>query len=843
LKVKICYGFVQVIMDTWRQRELFEYTRRGDISGVMRLVKQRIVYVNTTNILNQTPLYIACENGDTAVARYLLDNGAYVWYGRTKPLIPAVRYNHYDCVKLLLERDADVNCHNLQAESSISVALRNHPNNIWLILLLLQYGAIPSTSFDDDITVKLLKNAKAEHANAVEKLIRENFIILTSKNTYLAALDFAFRHGSVQAAKKIPWYHSYSLIKQVHIPWYHSYSRIKQVHSKDVYYSAKNNCPDILSKLLEKTVDINALTEGQTALCAACREGHEYVVRLLLDNGADPNVPNDIGTTALHFAVDGHRHTSTAKMLLSAGADIDASDRDGASALFTPCARGKSVFVKLLLSRGANPNIGTVGPHIHTWYPIHAACRGLHYDAVKLLLEYNADVNLRDEFGESALHYAVSMYSTDSDKRTDLVQLLHDAGANVNAASEKGETPLYIACSKGLESTVMKMLECGAKVDGISGKKRPLNVACRNGHLSMVQVLLTNGANPNLLEERDESRRYSLPRYGQIPDKSPLIEACLKQNVKLVEMLLEHGADPNLASSSDLYPLFVAVDKGNSDIITLLLIAGANVNAVNDKGKSVLCLATENVIDRSYGRYANEIWNKLSTVRLLLKHGADVNIRKPEGLSPLYLAVNALTDAQGWEYRAAVTELLQLMVEYGSELRDSSYKLDDSVYLQALDTLTLRALATYNGEVKHKFIVELCRAGAVLPLLVRCCVAVASIPRRAKSLGLCQAAVMAGHMPSDEELRELQLEAAEDHSSGHQIQQLVNWLNEDKQQVPSLQRQCRVVIRRQLSAAVHFQSILPAINKLPLPTALKLYLKFDGPFTEVDLNVRMPKRP
>jgi len=108
--------------------------------------------------------------------------------------------------------------------------------------------------------------------------------------------------------------------------------------------------------------------------------------------------------------------------------------------------------------------------------------------------------------------------------------------------------------------------------------------------------------------------------------------------------------------------------------------------------------------------------------------------------------------------------------------------------------------------------------------------------RKAKFIRLYQAAVLAGYVPSDEKLQKLQLEADRDHSEGHQIQQLVNWLNEDRQQVPSLLRQCRVVIRRQLSAAVHFQSILPAIDKLPLTTNLKLYLQFGGILSEVDLS-------
>jgi len=213
---------------------------------------------------------------------------------------------------------------------------------------------------------------------------------------------------------------------------------------------------------------------------------------------------------------------------------------------------------------------------------------------VKLLLEYNADVNARDKNGENALHCAVcgvglSCSSTDNDERIDLVQLLHDAGADVNAASETGEIPLYIACWMSQESTAMKMkmLECGAKVDGIGGTKLPLIAACSNEHVSVVQLLLTNGANPNLLEkdyrdqDRDMRHHRSLLPYGENPTKSALVEACLVQNVKLVDMLLEHGADPNLASRSSKHPLFVAIEKGNSDIVTSLLNAGADVNVVN----------------------------------------------------------------------------------------------------------------------------------------------------------------------------------------------------------------------------------------------------------------------
>ena len=228
---------------------------------------------------------------------------------------------------------------------------------------------------------------------------------------------------------------------------------------------------------------------------------------------------------------------------------------------------------------------------------------------------------------------------------------------------------------------------------------------------------------------------------------------------------------------------------------------------------------------------------RLSSVRLLLQHGANLNILMPDGHSPLYLVVNALSEAQrrGECYRTGVVELLQLMVKHGAMLQDSSSQLGDDIRRQSPNSGIMKALATFDG--KHEFIIELFRAGAGFQLISFCCTAVGSLRWDAKSSRLCQAVVLAGYSPSAEELQNLHLAATSENASDGVLEQVVNWLNEDRQQVPSLVRQCRVAIRRQLSVAVHYQTILPAIDKLPLPNKVKLYLQFDGPMSEVDISV------
>jgi len=301
-----------------------------------------------------------------------------------------------------------------------------------------------------------------------------------------------------------------------------------------------------------------------------------------------------------------------------------------------------------------------------------------------------------------------------------------------------------------------------------------------------------------------------------------------------------HGAGSQWSRIHVGLPLFIAVDKDNSEIVVSLLNAGADVNATNAQGKNAVCFAVESLISRSYYSFVEVMRNRrLSTIRLLIKYGATFNMQLPYGNSPLYLPV-AVSSSR--HVRRVVVELMQLMVEHGAMLQDSNSlpAYVDYVCRRSLDFGPLIALTTFDGS--HEFIpvVQLFRAGAGLQLIALYCIEVASFDRE-RSIRLCQAAVLAGYVPSDEELQQLQLAAARNYAVDHLIhQRLLNWLNEDRQQVPSLHRQCRVVIRRQLAVAARFKSMLPAIEQLDLPDVIKEYLQFDGPLSEVDLR---PTRP
>jgi len=430
----------QLDMNWQLQNYLFERCRRGIIDDVVRFLclSECRVHVNTPNRL--TLLYVACEQGHDEIVRFLLDIGAYVDNGkRYKPLIAAVRYNHYQCVKVLLQNHADANCHNSRGETPMSVALQYHPNDIELILLLLRYGArpIPPASLAD-IAVQLLNHAKEEHTQAVIKLIDENIINWITENIFPAAFQFVFEHGSMELAERM-------LAND-------TYRRNEHLYQESaVYLSAKNNWLRILSDLIEKRrVDLNALTGGETLLFAACAEGHKDVVSLLLDNGADPNVPNELagdiapcGTAdpdpefvirdrkptlglPLVAAVD-KGNIDIMKTLVNVGADINAMDM-----------RGENVvrFATKNLSLLSNFEFDMSGTFRKMW--------DLRKSTVRWLVKHGATFNMQLPYGSSPLYIplAVARPASDTYDVVELMQLMAENGAMLQ---DSNPLPAYVS--------------------------------------------------------------------------------------------------------------------------------------------------------------------------------------------------------------------------------------------------------------------------------------------------------------------------------------------------------------------------------------------------------------
>ncbi|KAH7113154.1 hypothetical protein B0J13DRAFT_515595 [Dactylonectria estremocensis] len=141
-------------------------------------------------------------------------------------------------------------------------------------------------------------------------------------------------------------------------------------------------------------------TEYFTDLMVASYCGHEAVVKLLLEKGADVQAKDRYyGGTPLWWAAQNGHEAAVVKLLLENGADVEAKDRFGQTSLSWAAAKGRKAVVKLLLEKGADVQAKDKEGRTPLW---RAAGKG-HEAVVKLLLEKGADVEAKDKEGRTPL--------------------------------------------------------------------------------------------------------------------------------------------------------------------------------------------------------------------------------------------------------------------------------------------------------------------------------------------------------------------------------------------------------------------------------------------------------
>ena len=226
----------------------------------------------------------------------------------------------------------------------------------------------------------------------------------------------------------------------------------------------------------------------------------------LLEEGADPNAPDTRGRTALHYAAGGGAPRNL-EALLAAGGKPDVQDGDGNTPLHiaadasspTLVEREFVAVIRVLLDGGASPNV----PNRRGDTPLHVAARSFsrHEPAgVELLLRAGADPNKTNERGNTPLHAAVEPYSRHSDTA---VGALLDAGANPKAVNRDGLTPLLLFVRNGPDDgrPAALLVQAGADPDRKAPDgDAPLHIAIREGgnrgKEEVVDALLAGGADP-----------------------------------------------------------------------------------------------------------------------------------------------------------------------------------------------------------------------------------------------------------------------------------------------------------------------------------------------------------
>jgi hypothetical protein len=190
--------------------------------------------------------------------------------------------------------------------------------------------------------------------------------------------------------------------------------------------------------------------EALHALHDAVRRGDEDAVLSHIANGEDVNAVSD-GWTPIRHAVE-HDRQEVARRLIGLGADVNAQDPDGDTALGDAALFGNAAMARLLLEEGgadiaAKNKLG--------FTPLYRATMRGHRDVAELLLQHQAAVEARDNEGRTPL------FTASEQGQTETVRLLLEWGADVNAADDGGRTPVAIATEAGHTETAEFLRQCG----------------------------------------------------------------------------------------------------------------------------------------------------------------------------------------------------------------------------------------------------------------------------------------------------------------------------------------------------------------------------------------------
>lgn len=288
-----------------------------------------------------------------------------------------------------------------------------------------------------------------------------------------------------------------------------------------------------------------AAAESDLQLVQAARSRDWDTVAALLRRGADADAPQADGATALHWAAHWN-DLEAVDRLLAAGANVNAENELRATPLWVACNGRNTAVVERLLGAGADPNRA-----LRSGETLLMRCASTGDPAaVRALLAHGADVDGGEPSrGQTALMWAAA------NRRPAVTRVLLEHGAAVGLRTRTVRQLRGV----GLQSTTSP---AGATFFDAGGFTALL-FAARHDDVESARLLLDAGAD---LE-------------GPAADgNAPLALAAVSGNARLAEFLLERGADPH-AAGAGYNALHAAVLRADADLLQALLAAGADPDA------------------------------------------------------------------------------------------------------------------------------------------------------------------------------------------------------------------------------------------------------------------------
>lgn len=552
-----------------------------------------------------------------------------------------IREGRFDEAKQLFATQ-DVNETDSEGNTALHIAAQMDESDLVNFLIIKGADQQIKNKFGDTPLHAAVKN-NAVHSGATLTLYRANiFEKDASGNTPL----------EISLSKGDEWYN---------IMINHQTGKLRDINGESiVHYFVRTRNEKAIDCCIEQGLELSVEDDsGTTPLKLAYKSPNDYsamriAAKLILAGtpraGGDfdyfekavsshnPLYRFDDGQTPLHIATLSD-HTGIVEYILKEPTTIpmasllSAQDISGATPLHEAVRWGKVQTASALISAGANvdarDNLGNT-PILLTMP------NGVQNDLYQLLIRSRANVNQKDMFGDCVLHKATMNRTS-----TEILALLIDSGAQVNERNKQGVTPLALAIDNGVTEHIDFYAKHGADIyaEDMNGLT-PISRAMKTDSFEILKSLISS----KNVNTKDSG--------GNTPLHLAINENCSNE---FLEYLIGEGADSNARNSSGDSVLFLATQKNRKTAGELLLANGADIFATNTKNNSPLrvALTNEKVQDwfinsetlllrdgsgNSPLHYAAE-WKYDKATKMLIERGSDVNAVNANGETAVFSAV------------------------------------------------------------------------------------------------------------------------------------------------------------------------------------------------------------
>ncbi|KAI8802057.1 hypothetical protein BJ742DRAFT_834377 [Cladochytrium replicatum] len=363
--------------------------------------------------------------------------------------------------------------------------------------------------------------------------------------------------------------------------------------STQLHIAVKENYLSIVEELVKtEGLDINRENEsGDSALHVAIKHGATQIVKVLLENKADPELQNQSGQCPLHLAVkyggkddkvketegEGHGNSAEAmKRSQTVRRSVTLNEEDVAPVVKQAASAAQSredkfsvVRKELIMSllQVGKVNIDATNTSGET--ALQLAIGAGYVDIIRLLIDQKATIYGRE------LHDAVS--------NKDIVNFLlrHDADIDCVEPKQLYRTALMVAAQKGYDDTVELLCDQGADKSVVDAEGYcAVGVAVIGGLPSTVRLLLQKGAGVNGGSTHEVGVQPHTPLCAALEMCNDVTDRKeLEKKLDIARILLKSGADPNKLSSGET-PLGLAVRYATAAFVKELLYYGAHPNGI-----------------------------------------------------------------------------------------------------------------------------------------------------------------------------------------------------------------------------------------------------------------------